>query len=62
MFGHIKRMREDRIPKMIFEWNAEGRRRRGKKKTGKMDGWNQKEYEQTGIGGRRCARHEFLEK
>ena len=26
-FGHIKRMGEDRIPKMILKWNAEGRSR-----------------------------------
>ena len=29
-FGHVKRMGEDRIPKMILECNAAGRRRRGK--------------------------------
>ncbi|PSN35169.1 hypothetical protein C0J52_23483 [Blattella germanica] len=28
-FGHIKRMREDRLPKMIFEWQPMGRRKRG---------------------------------
>ena len=27
-FGHIKRMGEDKIPKMNLEWNSEGRRRR----------------------------------
>ena len=31
-FGHIKRMGEDRIPKMILEWNAEGRRRRRRRR------------------------------
>ena len=30
MFGHVTTMGEDRIPKMILEWNVEGRRRRGK--------------------------------
>ena len=29
-FGDITRMGEDRISKMILEWNAKGRRRRGK--------------------------------
>ena len=37
-FGHITRMGEDRIPKMILEWNAEGRRRRGKPQEKWMDG------------------------
>ncbi|PSN46919.1 hypothetical protein C0J52_23678 [Blattella germanica] len=27
-FGHIKRMREDRLPKKIFEWQPMGRRKR----------------------------------
>ena len=37
-FGHVERMGEDRIPKMILEWNAEGRRRRGKPREQWMDG------------------------
>ena len=37
-FGHIPRMGEDRIPKMILEWNAEGRRRPGKPQEKWMDG------------------------
>ena len=36
-FGHFTRMEEDRIPKMIFEWNAEGKRRRGKPQEKLMD-------------------------
>ena len=36
--GHIKRMGEDRIPKMILEWNSEGRRRIGKPQEKQMDG------------------------
>ncbi|PSN47663.1 hypothetical protein C0J52_23657 [Blattella germanica] len=27
-FGHVKRMREDRLPKKIFEWQTMGRRRK----------------------------------
>ena len=37
-FGHVTRMGEDRISKMIFEWNAEGRRRRGKPQEKRMAG------------------------
>ena len=29
-FGHVKRMREDRLPKKIFEWQPMGRRKRGR--------------------------------
>ena len=36
-FRHVKRMGEDRIPIMILEWNAEGRRRRGKPQKKWMD-------------------------
>ena len=50
-YGHIKRMGENRIPKIILEWNAEDKEKR--KTTGKMDGWNQEEYDQTGIDVRR---------
>ncbi|PSN57294.1 hypothetical protein C0J52_02532 [Blattella germanica] len=28
-FGHVRRMREDRLPKKIFEWQPMGRRKRG---------------------------------
>ena len=37
-FGHVTRKREDKIPKMILEWNAEGRRRRAKPQEKWMDG------------------------
>ncbi|PSN30066.1 hypothetical protein C0J52_23173 [Blattella germanica] len=29
-FGHVERMREDRLPKKIFEWQPMGRRKRGR--------------------------------
>ncbi|PSN53851.1 hypothetical protein C0J52_09969 [Blattella germanica] len=29
-FGHVKRMREDRLAKKIFEWQPMGRRKRGR--------------------------------
>ncbi|PSN57796.1 hypothetical protein C0J52_04353 [Blattella germanica] len=29
-FGQVKRMREDRLPKKIFEWQPMGRRKRGR--------------------------------
>ncbi|PSN38843.1 hypothetical protein C0J52_20913 [Blattella germanica] len=29
-FGHVKKMREDRLPKKIFEWQPMGRRKRGR--------------------------------
>ncbi|PSN39635.1 hypothetical protein C0J52_27944, partial [Blattella germanica] len=29
-FGHVKRMREDRLPKEIFEWQPMGIRKRGR--------------------------------
>ncbi|PSN58135.1 hypothetical protein C0J52_01020 [Blattella germanica] len=29
-FRHVKRMREDRLPKKIFEWQPMGRRKRGR--------------------------------
>ncbi|PSN45574.1 hypothetical protein C0J52_21040 [Blattella germanica] len=29
-FGHVKRMREDRLPKKIFEWLPMVRRKRGR--------------------------------
>ncbi|PSN41472.1 hypothetical protein C0J52_27683 [Blattella germanica] len=29
-FGHVIRMREDRLPKNIFEWHPMGRRKRGR--------------------------------
>ncbi|PSN40251.1 hypothetical protein C0J52_25197 [Blattella germanica] len=29
-FGHVKRMREDRLPKKIFEWQPMGSRERGR--------------------------------
>ncbi|PSN46195.1 hypothetical protein C0J52_18532 [Blattella germanica] len=28
-FGHVRRMREDRLPKKIYEWQPMGRRKRG---------------------------------
>ena len=37
-FGHVTRMGEDRIPKIILEWDAEGRRRREKPQEKWMDG------------------------
>ena len=37
-FGHVTRMGEDRIPKIILEYNAEGRRRRGKPQKKWKDG------------------------
>ncbi|PSN56969.1 hypothetical protein C0J52_10869 [Blattella germanica] len=29
-FGYVKRMREDRLPNKIFEWQPMGRRKRGR--------------------------------
>ena len=31
-FGYLKRMRNNRMPKMIMEWNAQDRRTKGKPK------------------------------
>jgi hypothetical protein len=28
-YGHVKRMENDRLPKIIMEWEAEGSRRKG---------------------------------
>ena len=29
-FGHLKRIKSKKIPKVILQWNAKGRRRKGK--------------------------------
>jgi hypothetical protein len=36
-YGHIKRMPEERIPKLILEWLPEERRKRGKFRTRSME-------------------------
>ena len=36
-FGHLKRLESDRNPKMIFEFNAEGTREKGKPRKHWMD-------------------------
>jgi hypothetical protein len=41
-YGHVKRMPEERMPKLILEWISEERRKRGRPK--KKHGW--KEYTQ----------------
>ncbi|KAJ4441896.1 hypothetical protein ANN_11756 [Periplaneta americana] len=37
-FGQVKRMKNGRIPKMLLEWAAEGRRRRGTPREQWIDG------------------------
>ena len=58
-FGHIKRIGEGRIPKMILEWNAEGRRRRGNPQEKWMDGIRRS---MNRLELTECARQECLEK
>jgi IS5 family transposase len=42
-YGHVKRMQEERLPKLIMEWIPVERRKRGRQKK-KERGW--KVYEQ----------------
>src|SRR5215468_9064438 len=37
-YGHVKRMPEDRIPKLIMEWIPEERRKRGRPRKTWMEG------------------------
>jgi hypothetical protein len=37
-YGHIKRMPEERIPKLILEWVSEERRKRGRPRKTWMEG------------------------
>jgi hypothetical protein len=37
-YGHVKRMPEERIPKLIMEWIPEERRKRGRPRTTWMEG------------------------
>jgi hypothetical protein len=37
-FGHVKRMTEERIPKLIMEWIPEERRKRGRSRKTWMEG------------------------
>ncbi|PSN35727.1 hypothetical protein C0J52_15679 [Blattella germanica] len=57
-FGHVKRMREDRLPKKIFEWQPMGRRKRrrpnitwteGIFKTMRERGWETGRIERNGV-------------
>ena len=37
-FGYLERMTSNTIPKMMMEWNTEGRRRKGKPREQWIDG------------------------
>jgi hypothetical protein len=37
-YGHVKRMSEERIPKLIIEWIPEGRRKSGRPRITWMEG------------------------
>jgi hypothetical protein len=37
-YGHVKRMQDERIPKLILEWLLEGRRKRGHPRKTWMEG------------------------
>jgi ribosomal protein L20 len=39
-YGHVKRMPEDRIPKLILEWVPEERRKRGRPRKAWIEGIN----------------------
>ncbi|XP_044766437.1 uncharacterized protein LOC123322558 [Coccinella septempunctata] len=48
-FGHVQRMPDSRIPKKIFKWTPQGRRRRGRPRRSWREGVD-KEKRDTGIG------------
>ena len=39
-YGHVKRMPEEKIPKLIMEWIPPERRKRGRPRKTWMDGWS----------------------
>jgi hypothetical protein len=47
-FGHAKRMRGNRLPLKILEWEPEGTRRRGRPK----ERWNKTEHDKPWTDGR----------
>ena len=40
-YGHVKRMQEERLPKLIMEWIPEERRKRGRPRKTWMEGYRQ---------------------
>jgi hypothetical protein len=37
-YGHVQRMEEERLPKLVMKWNPPGRRKRGRPKLTWMEG------------------------
>ncbi|XP_045464709.1 uncharacterized protein LOC123673965 [Harmonia axyridis] len=48
-FGHVQRMPDNRIPKKIFKWTPQGRRRRGRPRKSWREGVD-KEMRDTDLG------------
>jgi hypothetical protein len=62
LFGHVKRVPGNKLPRKTLEWELEGKRRKGRPKKRWLGGWSKTENDKPWTDRRRYQRQRHMEK